>query len=252
MPTKRATTENRTVDVAIVCTLEMESAPIVKRLRNRRKTLGNRFQIVEGDAAEKRLAVLRAEPSPKRLAEAVDALLFVHWPRWVVAAGFAIGIDPALSTGRILIADELADESGRILKINLQAAPEQRSTGDVVFGRLVSLRNPPRTKLRKSDLRQRTGAVAADRVTFTVAELCRREKARLVAVRVLIDDASADSAPGSTAVFHPSASFRAGGWVGAFLSGSGKTSRLMKVRNEARRHAERLAALLMTLVATLD
>ncbi len=252
MPAKRTTADNRKVDVAIICTLDLESDPIVKQLRNRRKTLGNRFQIVEGDAAGKRLAVVRVEPSPKRLADAMDALLFVHRPRWVIAAGFAIGIDPALNTGRIVIADELADDSGRILKINLRAAPEQRSTADVVFGRLVSMRNPPRTKSRKNDLRQRAGAVAADRVSFTVAELCRRAVARLLAVRVLIDDASTDAAAASRAVLHPSASFRAGGWVGAFMSGSGKTSRLMKGREAAKRHAARLAALLMTVVATLE
>jgi nucleoside phosphorylase len=252
MPARRATTDNRNVDVAIVCTLAMESDPFVKRLRNQRKTVGNRFHIVEGDAAGKRLAVLRTEPSPKRLAEAVDALLFVHRPRWVVAAGFAIGIDPTLLKGRLVIADELADESGRVLKINLRAAPEERTAGEFAFGRLVSLRSPPRSKLRKSALRERTGAIATDRVTFTIAEMCRREKTRLLAVRVLIDDATGDIAPGTRAVLHPSASFRAGGWVGAFLGGSGKTARLMKMRHEARRHAERLADLLMTLVATLE
>lgn len=230
-----------TVDIAVVCALELEAAPLVRRLRGRRKTIGNRFVLVEGVVAERRVAVAWTDAPTKRLSDAADALLFTHKPRWLVAAGFAVGLDDAARTGDIVLASEVADEAGNCLNVGIRLATDDAGAPGTHAIRLVSTARWPHSIAEKHELHVRTGAVAADSQSFSLARICAEQQTKFLAIRVLADDCSRDAAPELLAVYHPSAKFRWGAAVGALLRGTGRATKVWKLRSAAKRHAERLA-----------
>src|SRR5437667_202652 len=110
MPISTHPRADPTVDVAIICTLELEAVPIVRRLGRRQKTIGDGFTVVSGWTGKRRVAVVRSDAGRKRLLAATDALLSVHRPKWLIAAGFAVGLDDALKRGSVVVASELVNE----------------------------------------------------------------------------------------------------------------------------------------------
>jgi nucleoside phosphorylase len=239
------------VDVAIVCALDLEADAIVRHLRRHKKTIGSGFTITCGTLSSRPVAVVRSEPGRKRIAAAADAVLHVHRPRCLIAAGFAIGLDATLRRGDVLVASEIVNDAGDREPISDTAVAVATRVAGANIGRLVSVSSLPRTVSAKRELLAKTVAVAADQQSMTLARISSERGVRFLAVRVLVDDATRDAAPESRAVYHPSASFRAGGVVGALMSGSGHVSRIWKIRAEAKRHANRLAEFLARLVPSL-
>jgi hypothetical protein len=74
---------------------------------------------------------------------------------------------------------------------------------------------------------------------------------RVLSVRVLVDDAAGDAEPESRAVYHPSVTYRAGGVLGALMSGASHVGKIWRIRSAAKRHADRLAEFLVHLMPTL-
>ncbi len=240
------------VEVGILCALELEAAPIVRQLGGRQKTIGSVFSVVRGTISRRRVAVVRSDAGRSRVAVAADALLTVHQPRWLIAAGFAVGVIDDVQRGQIVVAREVTNVDGEIFPADTKSAGAVDLAPNIKFGRLVSVPTAPRTVAEKRQLFAMTAAIAADQHSLALAKLCGERGVRFLSIRVLVDDATADAEPESKSVFHPSASYRAGGIVGAFLSGSGRAERVWKIRAAASRHATRLAEFLARLVPTLE
>jgi hypothetical protein len=115
----------------------------------------------------------------------------------------------------------------------------------------VSIARWPHSIAEKHDLRARTGAVAADSQSFSLARICAEQQTKFLAIRVLADDGSRDADPELLAVYHPSAKFRWGAAVGALLHGAGRATKVWKLRSTAKRHAERLADFLVQVLPRL-
>ena len=242
---------DQNVDIAVICALELEAAPLVRRLRGRRKTVGNRFVLVEGSVASRRLVVAWTDGLTKRLTVAADAVLFTHKPRWLVAAGFAVGLSDAARIGDIVLASELVDKAGNCLNVGIRLAPEDAAAPGTHAARLVSVARWPHSIADKHDLHVRTGAVAADSQSFSLAKICAEQQTKFLAIRVLADDGSRDADPELLAVYHPSVKFRWGAAVGALLRGTGRATKVWKLRSAAKRHAERLADFIVQVLPRL-
>jgi adenosylhomocysteine nucleosidase len=241
---------DRRVDVLAVFALELESAPLLRMLLGQRATTGSGFHVVEGSFGGRRLAVATIGSTGSRREAALDALESVHKPRWLVSAGFAVGLADEVRTGEIVLASELTDEQGNSLSPNYR---ENRPLGKgrLHVGRCISMaRLPVSTESKRAAGKERR-AMAADRQSFVLARFCAKRGVRFAALRVVVEDTQRDSAPGTRTIYHPSGSFRAGGWVGALLGGSGRVARLMTLRSEAKQHAERLADALTHLLPRL-
>src|SRR5262245_32600210 len=98
------------VDIGIVCALELESTAIIRRMGRRQKTIGNGFTLVSGIMSRQRVAVVRSDAGRSKLANAAEALLTVHQPKWLIAAGFGVGIDGRLKRGELIVATELVND----------------------------------------------------------------------------------------------------------------------------------------------
>jgi nucleoside phosphorylase len=240
----RRTLGDDAVDIAVVSTLDIEAEPFTDRLKHARQIVGNQFTIATGLIGGRRVAVMQCNAG-KRLAVALDALASVHRPRCIVAAGFAVGLGDQLSVGDVLFASEVvaATDPETVTAVAADGVAD-RSSG-IIVGRFVSTRTIPKSATEKKELARRTGAIAADQTTATLALACRERTIRFLAARVLVEDASADARAGLRIALHPSRSFRVGGLVGAFLSAPGRASNIVRLREKGRKLAERLAKFLV-------
>jgi adenosylhomocysteine nucleosidase len=217
----------------------------------RQKTLGSGFSLISGIMAGRRVAVIRSDAGRTRLMRATDALLTVHRPKWLIAAGFAVGIDGQARRGELIVATDLVNDRDEVQNTDSANTVAATLLENVKSGRLVSIAALPRTAGEKRQLVPRSGAVAADQYSWSLARMASQHSVPFLAIRVLIDDAAQDAEPESRAVYHPSTSYRFGGVVGAFMSGRGHVSKIWNMRSTAKRHADRLADFLARLIPTL-
>ena len=240
-------TEDRHVDVCIVCHLELEAAPLVARLRSRRRTRGHEFEIVQGSWSGRRAAVVRCPRTRAKLASAVEATLAVHQPRVVIAAGFATGLDAGFKKGEIVVASTCTNLEEQFTTDTLQRNAVSLPDG-VHQGRIVSMPKLPRKAIAKRQLGEQAAAIAVDLQSFTIARICHEHEKSFSSIRVLSDDAAQDADPESLAVYHPSFSFRAGGLIGAWMQGVDRAGRVVTIRSSAKQWAEKLAQVLDVIV----
>lgn len=240
------------VDVAVVCALELEAGPLLEQIGRHRKTAAHRFKVQQGILGEHRVVVVQASVRPAQLANACNAVLAVHGPEWVVAAGFACGLNDQARSGDVVVGSEVVSETGESLQTSAVCADLfGRATG-MRTGSVVSLSSWPRTVARKRELGERTGATAADLQSFTVGRCCAARDVRFLVIRVLADDINRDASLDSLAVYNPSRSYRVGAMVGAWLSRSGRAQRIWKLRAEAKGYGLRLANFLSQHLRHLD
>jgi adenosylhomocysteine nucleosidase len=249
MPRASDSAARPVIDVAVVCALEMEAVPLIKRLRKTRRIIASSFVLDHGMIGDRGIAVMRPS-GVKRVAAASEALLDVHRPRWLISAGFAVGLSERVQRGDVMLASELVDGSSSRLAMEPPAI-QLVQLPRVHAGRLLSVAKVPRLGRRKIELGEQTGAVAADVYSFALARACARRGVSFLALRIIVDDVAADAPPESLAVYHPSRSFRAGALAGAFLSGTGRAANVRRIRSTARQSAERLAEVLCQVLPRL-
>ena len=155
-------TPESSVDFGIVCALELESTAIVRRMGRRQKTIGSGFTLVSGIMSGRRVAVVLSDAGRAKLANAADALLTVHHPKWLIGAGFAVGIDAHAKRGELIVPSELVNDSNQIQKTYAGCGAATALAKDVKTGRLVSVSSLPRSAKDKRTLANKFGAMAAD------------------------------------------------------------------------------------------
>jgi nucleoside phosphorylase len=130
-------------------------------------------------------------PGAGRLAERWPILLDgLDYPL-VVSAGLCGGLDPALSTGDVVVPDQVLSPGGdrfdRDLALAGGGAPASR-------GRLVTVRQVVETPADKAALRARTGGVAVDMESADIADAATRARLPWTVVRG-VSDAAGDTVP---------------------------------------------------------
>src|SRR5438874_13580364 len=83
-------------DVGVVAALGLEVGFLTDRLSKVRKYAGPRHKVIEGEAGGKLVAVIVGGAGRSLARRATGLLIDGHRPRWVVSAGFAGALDPAL------------------------------------------------------------------------------------------------------------------------------------------------------------
>lgn len=116
------------------------------------------------------VAVAHTGIGPVAAELAIRKLFETHPWRLVIAAGFAGALDPALKLGDTVM-EELPTQARR---------------------RIVSAEQPVETVAAKRDLFGRTGALAVDMETDTIARLCSARPIPLLVVRAISDAADSD------------------------------------------------------------
>jgi adenosylhomocysteine nucleosidase len=244
-----APTDDAHADIGIVSAVPLELAPFLARCDRQRRYVDRGFTFRGGLYDGIRVVVVESGAGIPKAERAVRDLVAVHSPTWILSCGFAGALSPMLRLGDVVAANELADETGQLLQIDLKMASDPARRLHV--GRLVTVGKIVRTVADKKALAEKSGALAVDMETFGVARACRELHRKFLAFRVISDDLSADLPPEVLSIFGDTGAMRFGAVVGSLWKRPSSLGDLWRLREQAHHAADRLADFLDGVVKQL-
>lgn len=239
----------RHAEIACVAALPIEVAPLVGKCEKVKKYSGGEFTFRGGKYRGVRLAVVETGTGAARAGRGTKALIDGHSPAWVLSVGFSGGMIPEMRPGDIVVANEIVDQHGNDLKIDLKMS-EDRANG-LYVGRLFMSDGIVRTVAQKRELHERTGALAVDMESLAVAQACKSSGTRFMAIRVVSDDMSADLPPEILSILGATGNVRWGATLGAVWNRPESVKDLWNLRTRANSVAGALATFLETVIEQL-
>ncbi len=178
---QRPPTPSREERRLLICAAtRWEARPIARRLGLR----PNGARLWEGLLGGQRVILLQTGMGPAALQAALESEASrIGTPSWVVSAGFAGGLQPALKTG-----DLVADLQGQPLEI-LQAAQEIAAAQgrNLRFGKIAHADAPLSLPALKRALAAGSRACAVDMESGPLRRWAESRSAGFLAVRVILD-----------------------------------------------------------------
>jgi len=229
-------------DVGIVAALPLEVGDLVDRLGKVRKYHAATLPVIEGEHHDKIVAIVIAGVGRAAARQATELLLAGHRPSWIIAAGFAGALDPAMGRNDLVLPAEVIDLEGRRFPVE-----PLESLGPVVQharGRLVTVDRPVLEAQAKAELHRTAQANLVDMESSAVAAVCAERLVRFLAVRVISDDAQSDLPPEIATLLTRSGSYRVGAAVRAIWNRPSSLKDFWTLHERAIEAADRLAKLL--------
>jgi adenosylhomocysteine nucleosidase len=233
-------------EAAFLFALGVESGGLVDRLegmtRRRYKTRTEFHGLLQG----RPVLAVDSGVGIEAATRAADKVIGRHRPAWVVSAGFAGALREDLRRGHIVMADSVADLSGKELEVGLRMDQQAiAATRGLHVGRLLTLDRIVRSADEKRSLGEKHTALACDMETFAIAETCRRNKVRFLAVRVISDGLDDELPPElEQLVNQKSSAARIGAAAGAIFRRPGSVKDMWRLKEEAIKASDRLAKFL--------
>lgn len=239
-------------DVGIVAALGVEAGFLTDRLTRVRNYAGPRHTVTEGEAGGVLVALIVGGIGRASARRATEVLLDGHRPRWVVSAGFAGALDPALKRNDAVLPAEVVDPEGQVFSVNVRLSERPGRRGPAPrSGRLLTVDAIVRTAAEKAEVRSRTGADLVDMETSAVAAVCRERGARFLSVRVVSDEAGVDLPREIAALLTRSGSYRVGAAVRAIWNRPSSLKDFWALHEHAQEAADRLADVTLDAVSRL-
>ncbi len=239
--------------MGLVFALPIEAGAMEDRLQGVLATEAGGLKFRQGGLGGRNIVLVQAGGGATAAAKAAELLIAGHKPQWLISAGFASGLQERVARGDFLLANEVCNEQGQSLAISLQLPADQPSAAPRVHsGKLLSIDRALRDAAEKQSLGETHGAVAVDRGSFAVADVCRREKTRFLAVRV-IRDAVGDQLPPEIQRLarQKTHAGRFGAALGAIVNRPSSLKDMLQVNEDALVCADRLAKFLDGVIVQL-
>ncbi|MHB8897475.1 MAG: phosphorylase family protein [Thermoguttaceae bacterium] len=240
-------------DIGVVFALGIEAGGLEDRLSDVMTIRSPGIAVRRGRLGSRSLALAQSGPGYEAAARATSALISAHDPSWIFSAGFAGGLNAKLRKHDILMASEVAGPDGRRLLLDLKVDPAALAASPGVHvGTLLSTDHIVRLPDEKRQLGERHEALAVDMETIAVAEICRREKVPLIAVRI-ISDAVDDALPGDIGrlIRQKTIVRKAGAVVGAVMNRPGSVKDMLQLKEDALLASDKLARFLESMIRQL-
>ena len=253
----------RPCDVGIVFSSVAELGGMEDRLAGCLSMHGGGFELRAGGLQGRHVVLVESGGGAQRAAQATEVLLDGHQPQWVIAAGFAAGLKPQIRRGDIILADMLLNENGGQLSIELKMtspsaasqSSDRPSSGNRQSwhtGGLLTSEKFVHDRKTKLALAARFNALAVDSETMAIAEVCRRRKARFMAVRIISETLDDELSPALRRLARQKTKpGRLGAAVGALLDRPSGVKDLWRVKEDALVSSDRLAKCLESVVVRL-
>jgi adenosylhomocysteine nucleosidase len=236
-------------DVGIVAALPMEMGYLVDRLRRVRKYHAASMPVIEGELDGKIVAVAIGGMGRDAARRAAAILLDGHRPAWILSAGFAGALNPALARNELALPTEVVDPAGACISI---AQPEALGGGVChVKGRLLTVDRVILDAAEKKDLHRTTGADLVDMESSAIAALCGQRLVRFLSVRIVSDDASTTLPPEIATIMTKSGSYRIGAALRAVWNRPSSIKDFWTLHEQALESADRLARFVVRCLAEL-
>lgn len=237
------------VDIGLVAAAPMEVAPLIARLSQVRTYKSARHKVVEGRLGDKLIAVVVAGMGRESGRRGAEILIQGHRPAWMLSAGWGGALDPSLRRDETVFATEVVDEHGGRFDLGLSMAPD--TAGRFRPGRLLTVDAMVRTAAERAQLRYKYLADVVDMETSAVAAVCAARGVKLIALRVISDEAGADLPPELLAIVGPTGGYRIGAAIGSIMRRPGSLVELLRLREHGLSAADRLAEVVAATVARL-
>jgi adenosylhomocysteine nucleosidase len=195
-------------DVGIVIAMAIEAGYLFDSLKRVRRYSARGFTITEGELCSKLLAVILTGPGKAAARRGTELLIAGHRPRWLISAGFAGALDPALVRNDLVVPGEVADLAGEIIALDCSIPTVPPSVR--VGGRLLSVDRVITRAAEKAELRRVRDADLIDMETSAVALLARERSLRFLALRIISDDATVELPSEVANLLSHSGSYRLG------------------------------------------
>jgi len=240
-------------DVGVVFALGIESGGLEDLLQQTTTFKGDRLVACRGELAGASVVALRSGAGAEAAARGTEALIHGHHPAWVISAGLAGGLVSDLAAGDLLMVDSLVNTAGKHLDLDLKVDPDWlAATPNVHAGRLLSADRLVRLPDEKKKLGHQHKAMAVDMETFAVAETCRRQKVRFMAVRIVHDTVEEElPADIEQLLRQKTTSARLGAAAAAIWRRPGSVKDMWRLRENALVASDRLAEFLAGMIGQL-
>jgi adenosylhomocysteine nucleosidase len=239
--------------VGLVFALPIEAGGLVDRLSGAIRIEGSGFVAREGGLDGRRLVIVESGVGCAAARRATETLIAGHRPQWVISAGFAGGLHASVAQGDILLPDEIVDANERKLAIDFKVERETIATQrHLHVGRLLTADRIIHDPAEKEALGRRFGALAVDMESIAVAEVCRSEKVRFLAVRVISDTVGRELPKDiDFLVKRRTRAGRLGAAAGAILRRPSSIKDMWQLKEDALVASQRLAGFLAGIVGQL-
>ncbi|HEY2415566.1 MAG TPA: hypothetical protein VGI40_25210 [Pirellulaceae bacterium] len=233
-------------DAAIIFALGIESGGLVDLLRDSETSSHPHGIERAGKLGGREVAVVEGGVGQKAIARATTEAIKFYQPKWVISAGFAGGLNEALRSGQIVMADEVINLAGEIIPVDLRLDRESlAATKGLHIGRLLTVDTILREPAERRNLAAKHAAIACDMETFAVAAACRQQGIPFLAIRI-ISDAVDDELPPEIEhlLKQKSLAGKLGAAAGAVFKRFSAAKDLWKLREDALKASDRLAKFL--------
>ena len=240
-------------DIVIAFGLGVESGGTVDLLQEAASTRCASFVEHSGNLQGHRVAVVETGVGRQAALKAIDDIVALHHPSWIISAGFAGALRPEIRRGHILMPDEVVDVGHHRVEIDLHIDRETAaSSRGLHIGRLLTVDQLIQSSEDKRRLGEEHDALACDMETMTIAEACRRKQIRFLAVRV-VSDALDDELPHEIErmLNQKSLAAKLGAATGALFNRPSSIKDMWKLKEDALKASDRLAKFLAGLIAQL-
>jgi len=248
-PGTELNTDTARADIGIVVALALEISPFLDRCQHVHKYTGGRFVFRGGRLDDTRIAVVETGPGAALAARGTRALIDAHRPQWIISAGFSGSLVPTIVHSDLVVGTSIRSPDGRELKFDLKFEADPDS--GLHAGPLLTGEKILRTVTEKKLAATKTGCVAVDLESFSVADVCREAGQKFLAVRTISDDLTSDLPAEALAIFAAQGFRRWGAVAGSLFRRPSSAQDLWELRNQASRAAEALASFLPKLIRSL-
>ncbi|MFO7906659.1 MAG: hypothetical protein R6U98_28650 [Pirellulaceae bacterium] len=239
---------------AVLFAVGLESGGLVDRMSDVTTMRCATFVERAGQLGERRLAVCDTGEGPEAAARATQDIIKLLQPEWVVSAGFASALTPALRRGNIVMANSLVDQQQDVLDVGFQMDPKTvENTPSLHLGRLLTVDKLITRRQEKEKLAADYDAIACDLETMAVARACRAQQVRFLSVRIISDQLD-DKLPKEieTMLGQRSVAGKLGAATGALFQRPQSMKDMWKLRETAVHASDCLAKFLVGVFPQLD
>lgn len=226
-------------DVGVVAALSIEVGDLTDRLKRIRKYHSASISVIEGEHAGRIVAVAVAGAGRTAARRATELLVAGHQPRWVVSAGFAGALDPALARNDVVLAHEVIDREGRRFTVEIPEA--LAGCHGKVRRRLLTVDRVILEREEKERLRREFEADLVDMESSAVADVCSQKLLRFLSIRVISDDASTSLPREVATILTHTGSYRVGAAIRALWQRPGSLKDFWMMHERALEASELLA-----------
>jgi adenosylhomocysteine nucleosidase len=167
--------------ISITFALPTESADLVGKLRDLKRTACGDSEMIAGTIQGRDTTVFHTGVGPKISASRIEDFLNARQPEYLISAGFAGAVSEDLQTGDLLLGANFSDPQ------LLANAQRSLANYDTRVGKLFTSTSIVDSAAGRNEIARAAGAAAVDMETAVIAKACAARSVPLLSLRVISD-----------------------------------------------------------------